>query len=293
VLMAPVIGHTPSGNPVLAFTPAQPQAGASPSPVLLQISRAVAASAGQWLAMEIIASKPLQAGLPTIGQNDAYIDALTDLLPGLVGEAMPQANGPSIISLLPKAGAQALPPPLLLLLSALRGGDVAQWMGAQGVEWLRTHQKQQAVERLKAGFEAASANRQREADQPAGDWKTSHFPLFHDQQVHKIMLHTRAFASPKEEDEAADKQETGIRFVMDMDLSRMGPLQIEGFVVHRTLDMTIRTEQGFSGPMQSDLRSRYKSSLEAVGFSGRLHFHASLDHKGWLAIAGQTIATPL
>ena len=74
--------------------------------------------------------------------------------------------------------------------------------------------------------------------------------------------------------DAADGDAAGHRFLIDMDLSRMGRLQLDGLVHDSRFDLTIRSPAAFPEPMRQDLRTLFRDASNAVGLHGGLMFQA-------------------
>lgn len=292
---APVVGFTPDGYPVLGFLTDDGIAGQRP--LLFVVTSPVQVKTGQWVHFETSGTQLLRLGATTPALQTQNINppmaestwpllsALDDLFADNMNSDLPGTQTPLLQLLqqtMPRPGAMLLTPPMLLLLSALKGGDIQAWLGEQGLETLKSHTKNAALARLKSGFEAAATQRKNEPDTPANEWKSVTLPLLTGYELSRILLHTRSFA--QNEQENGKDQPKSTRFVMDLHFSRIGPMQLEGFVTARQLDVTVRSERDFSATMREALRARYTQSVEAVGYAGRLHFHASADHKGWLKI---------
>ena len=64
------------------------------------------------------------------------------------------------------------------------------------------------------------------------------------------------------------------RFIVDMQLSRLGTTQLEGLSRARQLDLTLRTHTAFPLALQSELTARYAEIASATGLVGTLQFGA-------------------
>ena len=86
--------------------------------------------------------------------------------------------------------------------------------------------------------------------------------------------------SHKQDDAEEDKRK-GTRFLFDLTLDRMGPVQLDG--LHRPqeaggrLDLVVRTEASLSQAMQKTMRSAYINALEKAKVVGELSFQDKPD----------------
>jgi hypothetical protein len=73
-----------------------------------------------------------------------------------------------------------------------------------------------------------------------------------------------------------------VRFLIDMQMSRLGALQLDGFVQPNKLDMIVRSENRLPDGLPNELRTGFIRALEAVGYTGTLNFQVG--HQHWLAV---------
>jgi hypothetical protein len=86
---------------------------------------------------------------------------------------------------------------------------------------------------------------------------------------------------------------TQTRFLIDVRMSRLGPMQLDGFLRTRQLDVIVRSENPLPVWLNQDLRQSYTRTMEAIGYNGGLNFQHG--RQGWLNIqrpaAGAAITT--
>lgn len=169
----------------------------------------------------------------------------------------------------------------LFFIAAMRSGDVQSWLGDKAVEALRRAGKNDLLTRLARETGDISRN-----EHSAHDWRTMSLPLMHGTQMHRILLHYRKEYREGREDSV--KKGGTTRFVMDMALSHMGKLQIDGLFQEGAggkggrLDVILRSEQSFSQNMHQEMRGLYKRALDETGFTGELSFQDAPE--GWVSI---------
>ena len=154
-------------------------------------------------------------------------------------------------------------------------------MGDKGLEAIRTGRKSDLLSRLSADFSQSVRRLAADDARPAGEWKSLNLPMLYGGDLSRVNLHYRSFERDADAPGQGKKQ-AGMRFIMDIALSRMGPMQIDGFSIGRKLDVTLRSEQALSPAMREAMRTRYHDAVSNIGFSGELNFNASPDHKGWI-----------
>ncbi len=171
----------------------------------------------------------------------------------------------------------------LFFLAAMRGGDMQSWLGERAVEILKMTGKGELITRL--GTEISSLARTSN-DPISQEWRMLTMPLTWQDDIHKVTMHYR-----KEHDSGSDDngQNSGskTRFVMDLNLSQIGKVQLDGLFIGNhegvgRLDLILRTEQGFSEAIKMEMRGSYKNALDQTQFTGELSFQGQKD--SWVNI---------
>ena len=158
---------------------------------------------------------------------------------------------------------------VLFFLVAVRNGDAAGWLGESAIETLRRAGQGDLITRLGSEF---AASRQ---ESVSGDWRILSLPLAWQNEIHKVSVAYRK----DDQDDGSDTDGSGqkTRFVMDLNLSAIGPLQLDALFVGNSeqlgrLDLIIRTEQSFSAAARQQMRTAYKSALNETQITGELSF---------------------
>ena len=180
-------------------------------------------------------------------------------------------------SVLPQANTQ-LAATLLFFLSAARGGDIRGWIGDRVATRLDEAGRADLLPKLSAEL---SAPARAAPDSPAGEWRSQTIPLYQDGDVGGLSAHVRRTSD--DGGTAAEGDSAGRRFLLDIDLSRMGPLQLDGLVRDKRFDLTIRSEAALPEPMRHDLRTLFRDASDAVGLHGGLTFQAG--GHDWVTVA--------
>ncbi|MEM7651418.1 MAG: hypothetical protein AAF204_04975 [Pseudomonadota bacterium] len=268
-LTAQVTGFTPQGQPLITLQ--LPGAPLPQSFILQYTPNNLVIGSQLQIAVQNVSAAPLTAPLiqtqsPALapllgtfqwGAFDEAVQALIQQSPAAATSllrALPTAANPTQLG---AVGAAAM--------AAIRGGDLANWLGDRKVD---------AIQRLTRGANILSRLTQDTAAPRAEaasntDWRAVPLPMFWEGEIHKITLFMR------QENQQQDQQNEGngsTRFIFDLSLSRMGEVQLDGYLKEKRLDLVIRTQNGFSQPMQQTMRSAYSGALSQAAMSGDLTF---------------------
>ncbi|MGA0393757.1 MAG: DNA polymerase III, partial [Rhodospirillales bacterium] len=150
----------------------------------------------------------------------------------------------------------------------LRGGDIRGWLGEEPMRALEDARPELARQ-LRAEFGQLA----RLADEPGtGDWRHMLIPLNTGDAIEQIHMFMR---QRKQEQEGGGNTET--RFVIDVGLSRLGRIQLDGLIgeQNKRLDLIIRSQNPLPNQMQNDIRTIYVNTGGITGLTGGLSFQAA------------------
>lgn len=185
------------------------------------------------------------------------------------------ATAQSLAQILPSPAQPArLPAAALLFIAAVRAGDLQAWLGEKTIDGLRRSGKADWVARMTREFSGLS---KLVAESVSADWRGISIPLYSQGQVEKIHLYYRSSEHNQEQDQGQENKGASTRFIFDLNLSVIGPLQLDGYVRGKVLDLAVRTAQPFSAAMRHDMTQRYIHTLEAAGLEGALIFQSHPD----------------
>lgn len=264
------VGTTPSGHAVLAT----PQGMlALVAPVRLPIGAMVTAEIGglpphPGIAPELATGGPLtDLDWPAMRQLIAVLSGIDrGMAQSLLTSIVPQPNR--------KLGAA-----VTFLLSALRGGDARGWLGGDVAQALERHGQLQLLEQLERDFKG-----QRDAldSSLSGDWRPYSLPFVDATGQHLLRLHVRPIHGDEQGAGGQRDDNKGSRFLIDVTLSRLGPIQLDGLVRSGRFDLILRSHQPLEPEVRANLIEVFRNSLETVGFSGGLGFQSGA--KSWVRL---------
>ncbi len=178
-----------------------------------------------------------------------------------------------ILQHLPQPGPQ-LALSLFLLVSATQSSSLRDWLGEKTAKALERAGRAGLLDRLEDDL----AGMKSEVRMPSGgDWLGLQLPLLLDQRIERIRLTMRR--PPQDERERAMRDREGTRFLVDLEMSRLGPLQLDGLVkrASRRFDLIIRTHAALAGDIRRDITGIFCRSLEGFGMTGTASFQQTVN----------------
>lgn len=162
-------------------------------------------------------------------------------------------------------------PGILLFLSMLRGGDLREWLGTTNAEWLEKNGYGNLLKKAQNEFASLGAQY---AEPKASGWQALFFPVAVDGMLQQVRLFTKRDRKQRQPGEPEKPDDT--RFVLELDLTQLGELQLDGFVRKHPrevqFDMVIRSLLPLSPEIQQDILAIYNASGAIAGFRGGLTF---------------------
>lgn len=163
----------------------------------------------------------------------------------------------------------------LSFVQAMRTGDPRQWPGDNNLRALeRAGPRGAHLARTISGEVAQLSAQSREA---TGEWRSTAIPWNADGQIEKISLITRRDDPPDDEKQETQKGKAGLRFLLDLDLTNLGSLQLDGMVREdaQAFDLMIRSHEPLTETIRHELTGLFITANQAVGLKGQLTFQVS------------------
>lgn len=175
----------------------------------------------------------------------------------------------------PGPGTQPPPVPVRLAAALVNlfimadSGEVRPWLNQTAV--LKSLSKHQTlVEELEKDAETLKTR----IRMPDGDeWQSILVPLPIGQRIEQIRFMVRR----RTEGETAElRQETGTRFLVELNMTRLGALQLDGLMrpKSRRFDLILRTPQPLRDDVRQDISNIFRKSLDGMGMAGNASFQA-------------------
>jgi hypothetical protein len=171
---------------------------------------------------------------------------------------------------------QQLAPTALFFLAALRSGAIENWLGANTLQALQQGKKG-IVDNLTQDFDKLAAQSK---DVLPGNWRSISIPLRYDDQISQMQFYVRQQHDQDEKEKGQGGGKPATRFILNLSLSRMGALQLDGFIQKKNFDMILRTEEKLPFGMRQELMKRFALGLDQVQMQGGISFQTR--QQGWM-----------
>lgn len=196
----------------------------------------------------------LQGEWPVLQQTlDAIRAADPALAQRLQAELLPQPNA--------RLAATALQ-----FMAAAAAGNAQAWLGSEAVRKLEQQGRQDLLRRLDDDFRELGRLNQRSGD---NDWQALVLPMLIGGKVEPIQIFMRRRRNRKQQQEQT-------RFIIDFNLESTGPIQFDGLVSVKQLDLILRSDSEFGPAFRMDVSAIFEEALAITGMTGSLRFH---DHE--------------
>ncbi len=194
-----------------------------------------------------------------------------------LAEIQPQLARQILQNVMPQPNAQ-LPSALLFFFNALNQGGVSAWLGSETIERLARANKLDLVAGLADEMQAAMGAAR---DPAVGQWRSWPLPIYDGQQFQLLYLYVRRDRDRKHEGEGYPVSPQ-TRFIVTMNMTRLGPMQVDGLSQKKQLDLVLRSERPLPAHLPNELRATYIKTMEALGLAGSLHFQTG--KQNWVAV---------
>ncbi len=165
---------------------------------------------------------------------------------------------------------------LLFFLAAVKGGDRRGVFNA-----LEMGRMENAAPGLLTQFNRDMRElSQAFTNPPFDEWRPVHLPLVFGSQVETAKLYVRR--EPDESSNKIEKISGGNRFLLDLHLSELGDMQLDGFVRSgergKSLELFLRSAQPLDEAISQDIRNLFVGATEATGMAGNIVFQQGAEH---------------
>ena len=175
--------------------------------------------------------------------------------------------------ILPKPHAK-LTNEMLFFLAAVKKGDVGEWLGRRARDLLA----ERAPETLDKFAREFLQLQQAMTEPKTQGWTGLVIPFLTQGQLQQIRLYLRQDEASGGKRGASDGQ----RFIIDLDLSSLGDLQLDGFIKKREMkkefDLIIRSARHLPADITQGIRQIFETSLSTTGMQGYVSFQEGREH---------------
>lgn len=176
---------------------------------------------------------------------------------------------------MPHANAQQMGGALLFFLNAMQRNDFNSWLGPDFSTQLENLGRIDLIKKIQEEWQGA---RTQGYDMVNGEWKGFTVPYLDQDKVQHFRFYVHDQTHKKEQEKNGG--EWARRFLVEVALSRLGPLQMEGLVQKKKLDLIVRSDAPLEESLKQDLNTRFAAAMEEVRYAGTLLFRAN--KQGWI-----------
>jgi len=257
LLSAIVAGSTSTGEPVLSTSLGE-----------LTLAVRAALAPGSAATLDVIeasaATRPAATTGPAGGADlsrdwPTLRQAMTLMAPT---DAAAPAN--PIAAAIPRPGPQ-FSNDFLFLLTAMRLGDVKGWLGEATHAALRGRKPALAT-RLGDDFSTLT---RLSAGSTTGDWRAFFVPVYDGRTLSQIRLFTRR---QKRSGGGGAEEETATRFIVELELSALGLLQLDGLSQDDRFDMMVRSRKPLPAVIRQGMAKIFGAVRENAELAGDIGF---------------------
>ncbi len=191
----------------------------------------------------------LEGGWPTL---QGVLDALRASNPDLaakLAQALPQPNA--------RLAANALQ-----FMAAAALGSAQAWLGAEASRALRDAGKGDLLAKLDDDFRDLGKLNQRSGDT---DWQALTLPMLVQGKVEPVQIFMRRRRDRK-------KGQSQSRFILDFNLESTGPVQFDGYMADKRLDLVLRSLHEFGPAFKLDVQQIFDDAMAITGMTGTIRF---------------------
>lgn len=168
-------------------------------------------------------------------------------------------------NLLPQANAR-LAANALQFMAAAAAGNAQAWLGSETVRKLEQQGRGDLLKKLDDDFRELGRLNSRQADT---DWQALAMPMLIGGRIEPIQIFMRRRKDKQ-------KKQAQTRFIIDFDLESTGPIQFDGFISTKQLDLILRSEYEFGPAFKLDVTEIFTAAMDVTGMTGSIRFH---DHE--------------
>lgn len=202
---------------------------------------------------------PAKPASPTLASTWPSLDEALRTL----DQSAPALAAQLRVALEPVAGPQ-LTGTLLFLMGVLQGNTA--WPGANVGFALSAAGRDDLRLRLTKDVKDL---RQLAEDTAHGEWRVYTLPVLDESAIRPLRLYLR---QSKGDDPNANPDEKSQRFVVDLEMSKLGALQLDGMMRKGRFDLVLRSHQSLTPEMQTDIATIFHSSMDSAGLGGDISF---------------------
>ena len=244
--------------------PAAPEPHPGPARIFNALLETAALLDGERTALAASAS----LALPTSAAPAATTPAAAQTAPPAL--LNPAQTNDILAQNLPRVGSH-LAAGLASFIRARLSDKPVTWPSTELRQALQSAGRPELVSKLEQGF--AELARAAPSTSQDGQWKTIVLPLLDEQALHQARLAIRR--DPGKGDQPKDGKPASVHFLLDVELSRMGAMQLDGLVRGKRFDLMLRTHKPLDNAMQNEIQQLFAEAKPVTGITGEIYFQVA------------------
>lgn len=209
---------------------------------------------------------------------DKTVAALQDLVDAMeTSEVLSSKPAPSLHLPSPQSHFAGT---VLFFLSALQGGKVEEWLSGFAADKIGKSGKSGLKDKMIEALEGVTAAKA--TDATVGSWQSFPVPVYNDQVLEMMQLYVHRDGGGSGQDQAEGKAARKTRFIVNVTMSRLGPIQLDGLSQPKKIDLILRSEHELPTSLIQEIRQTAIPALEAIGLVGTIQFQSG--RNGWVHI---------
>jgi hypothetical protein len=261
VIQGSVVGVTGSGSPVVQ----------TPFGYLALDAKADAAI-GSRVALDVLGTRGMvgattdrAAPLSVLAREWPAFDEMLRVMEAVGGPEMANQAAQNAVA---RPGPQ-LTAAILFLMTALRGGDPRAMIRSETARLLESSGRGGLLGALNDDVQTLT----RATEPSENGWRAFLIPFGDDEARRQMRILVR------EEDRKQDGDDKGggpkgTAFLVDLDLTRLGPFRLDGYARKDLIDLMVRTTKSLPSGARGDIQALFQTTLERTGITGHLRFRS-------------------
>jgi hypothetical protein len=188
------------------------------------------------------------------------------------------AQASPVLANLPQLGA-SFAASSMAFISAVAEGNLRKLLGDDTIEALKQSGRTDLLEKFSAELDSISQSMTQAAARPMPGWQMIFMPFVYQESLQQARIYVKR--DPPKKDKASEQSGGDTRFIVEVDLSEIGPLQMDGLVRKQqqstAFDLVIRSRSGFSQQDKTEISAIYADAAAMTGFKGSLAFQVTHD----------------
>lgn len=180
-----------------------------------------------------------------------------------------QAAYEAVKNILPQTGNKLPALMLSFMRAAAQGVSLTSFIGEANVSALRaTERGERLLKRLEKEFSASP----KKATDGQNSWKGWDIPFLSGSVVEPVSLYLQRPSDNDPQRNASLKNQRGVRFVLDLNLTNLGRLQMEGLArrPERRFDLILRHQNDLPSSFDAGVQSIFIQTLSALNYTGTI-----------------------